>query len=151
MTMRLDSMVRRICPGLGIDLVDLPVPVLAHPERAFGPGKSGIAAFARRRDGGEHLAGLRIDLLDAILGDLEQMFAVEGGSGMCSDIDRPNRLAAHRIEGFERVPGGKPDVLAVKGDAVHPIGSRKRAILAEDFGCGSFHAVKLATRQGAGE
>src|SRR5437899_6446029 len=36
-------------PCLGIDLIDLPVPVLPHPERPFGPREPRTAA-ARRRD-----------------------------------------------------------------------------------------------------
>ena len=38
------------CPCLGIDLMDLPVAILTHPERPFSPRKSGIAtadAFAK--------------------------------------------------------------------------------------------------------
>src|SRR5262249_50294029 len=57
-------------PGLGIDLMDLPVSILADPERPFGPREPRVAAAAGRRDRGEHTAGLRVDLLDAILGDL---------------------------------------------------------------------------------
>ncbi len=97
-------------PGLGIDLMDLPLPVLPHPERPFGPGEARVAAAAGRRDRGEHAAGLRIDLLDAILGDLEQVLAVEGGSGMRGDIDRAQRLPARRIEGVQPVAGGEPDM-----------------------------------------
>src|SRR5260370_4599101 len=37
-------------PGLGIDLMDLAVPILAHPQRAFGPGEPGVAAAAGRPD-----------------------------------------------------------------------------------------------------
>ena len=91
--------------------MDLPVPILPHPERPFGPGEPRVAAAAGRRDRGEHAAGLRIDLLDAILGDLKQVLAVEGRSGMRGDIDRAQRLAARRIEGVQLVAGGKPDVL----------------------------------------
>ena len=87
-TKRLDSMVRRTVAGLGIDLVDLPVAILADPERALGPGQPGVAAAAGRRDRREHAAGLRIDLLDAVLGDLEQVLAVEGRAGMRGDVDR---------------------------------------------------------------
>src|SRR5262245_61684138 len=54
-------------PGLGIDLVDLPAAMLPHPERPFGPGEPRVTAAAGRWDGGEHTAGVRIDLLDAIL------------------------------------------------------------------------------------
>ena len=81
-------------PGLGIDLMDLAVPILAHPERAFGPGEPGVAAAAGRRDRSQHLAGFRIDLPDAILGDLKQVPAVESRSSVRGDIDRAERLAA---------------------------------------------------------
>jgi hypothetical protein len=74
-------------PRLGIDLMDLAVAILPDPEGAFGPGESRIAAHARRRDGGEHAAGLRIDLLDAVLGKLEQVPAVEGRSRMRGDSE----------------------------------------------------------------
>ena len=53
-TKRLDSMVRRIAPVCGIDLMDLALAILPDPERAFGPGQPGIAAAAGRRDRGEH-------------------------------------------------------------------------------------------------
>src|SRR5580704_14875125 len=79
-------------PGLGIDLMDLAVPILAHPQRAFGPGESGVAAAARRRDRSKHLAGCRIDLADTILGDLKQVLAVESRSSVRGDIDRAERL-----------------------------------------------------------
>ena len=101
----------------------------------FGPREPGVAAVAGRRDGREHAAGLRIDLLDAILGDLKQVLAVEGRSCMRGDIDRAHRLAALRIEGVQLVAGRKPDVLAVERDAMHLVDAGKGAILAEDFGC----------------
>src|SRR6266540_4792905 len=47
---------------LGIDLINLPVPILPHPERPFGP-REPRATAAGRRDRGEHTARLRIDLL----------------------------------------------------------------------------------------
>src|ERR1700693_3865536 len=65
-------------PCLGIDLMDLPAPMLPHPERPLGPCEPRITAAARRRDRREHTAGLRIDFLDAILGDLKQVLTVEG-------------------------------------------------------------------------
>src|SRR6267378_2155823 len=49
-------------PCLRIDLMDLPVPILPHPERPFGPREPRVTAAAGRRDRGEHTAGLRIDL-----------------------------------------------------------------------------------------
>src|SRR5205823_13112185 len=54
------------CPCLRIDLMDLPVPMLTHPERPFGPRQPRVTAAARRGDRCEHTAGLRFDLLDAI-------------------------------------------------------------------------------------
>ena len=50
-------MVRRIAPRLGIDLMDLPAPMLPHPERPFGT-RAPITAAAGRQDRGEHTAGL---------------------------------------------------------------------------------------------
>src|SRR5262245_32332501 len=63
---------------VGIHLMDLPGPILPHPERALGPREPRVGAAAGRRDRGEDTAGLRIDLVDAIFGDLEQVPAVEG-------------------------------------------------------------------------
>src|SRR5918992_2729239 len=76
-------------PCLGIDLMDLPV--LPHPECPFGPREPRDTAAAGRRDRGEHTAGLWIDLLDAIPGELKQVLAVEGRSGMRGDSDRAQR------------------------------------------------------------
>ncbi len=97
-TKRLDSMVRRIAPVLRIDLVDLAVPVLPDPERAFRPGESRVAAAAGGRDRVQHAAGLRIDLLDAVLGDLEQVLAVEGRAGMRGHVERAHGDAAVGID-----------------------------------------------------
>src|SRR5262245_57706632 len=69
-------------PRLGVDLVDLPVAILAHPERPFGPREPRVAAAAGRRDGGQHTAGLRIDFQNAIFGDLVQVLTVEGRAGV---------------------------------------------------------------------
>src|SRR5689334_21381756 len=84
--------------GRGIDLVDLAVVVLADPERALGPGQAGIFAVARRWDPRQHAAGLRVDLLNLLLGDLVEMRAVEGGAGMGRDMDRSHDIAAPRID-----------------------------------------------------
>ena len=137
--------------GLGIDLMDLTVAILPDPERPFGPGEPRVSAAAGRRDRGEHTAALRIDLLDAILSELKQVLAVEGGSGMRGDIDRAQRLPTRRIEGVQLVSGGKPDVPAVKGNPMHVLDARKGSIFMEDFGCGSFHASILVARQRTGE
>lgn len=121
-------------PCVGIDLMNLPVPVLPYPERPFGPREPRVTSAAGRRDRGEHTAGLRIDLLDAILGELKQMLAVEGRSRMRGDIDRAQRLSARRIEGGQLVSGRKPNVLTVVRDASHVVGSRKGSILTDDLG-----------------
>ena len=134
-TTRLDSMVRRIAPVSGsIWWIFRPrcCPTQSDP---FGPREPGVTAAAGRRDRGEHTAGLRIDLLDAILGDLKQVLAVEGRSGMRGDIDRAHRLPARRIEGVQLVSGREPDVLTVKRDPMHLVDTRKGSIFTEDFGC----------------
>src|SRR5262249_21682504 len=125
--------------GLGVNLVDLAAAVLADPERALGPGHSRVTALARRRDGREHPSALRIDLLDAALGDLPQVLAVERRAGVRGDVDRALHRAARRIEHVQLVAGGEPDVLAVVGDAVDALEAGKGTVFAEDFcGCG-FH------------
>src|SRR6202790_1135161 len=80
-------------PCLWIDLKDLAVAILPAPERPFRPCEP-RAASPRRRDRGEHTAGLRLDLLDAILGELKQMLAVERRSCMRGDFDRAQYLPA---------------------------------------------------------
>src|SRR5262249_14930887 len=84
---------------LGIDLIALAVAMLANPERPFGPRESRVAAAPGRGDRRNHPAGLRIDLLDAILGELIQVRTVPGRSGVRGDFDRPQRLPACGIEG----------------------------------------------------
>src|SRR5207237_6775581 len=120
-------------PCLGIDLMDLPV--LPHPERPFGPREPRDTAAAGRRDCGEHSAGLRIDLLDAILGELKQVLTVEGRSCMPGDIDRAHHLPARRIERIQLVSGRKPDVLTIEGDAMYAVDTRKGSIFTGDFRC----------------
>src|SRR5262249_61437476 len=120
--------------GLRIDLVDFPGAVLPDPERPLRPREPGIRAAAGRRDRGDHSAGLRIDLLDAILGDLKQIPAVECRAGMRGDVDRPHHLPAFGIERVERVSGSKPDALAVIRDPVYAVEARKRSIFANDLG-----------------
>src|SRR6267143_862433 len=122
-------------PCLRIDLMDLAVPILPHPERPFGPGEPGGAAAAGRRDRGEYAAGLPIDLLDAILGDLKQMLAVEGRPCMRGNIDRAQDCPAGGIEGVQPVSGRKPDVLTVIGEPMHVLDARKGPIFPNDFSC----------------
>jgi hypothetical protein len=123
---------------------------MPHPERPFGPREPRVAA-AGRRDGGNHTACIRIDLLDAILGELKQVLPVVGRSCMRGDIDRAHRLPARRIEGVQLVSGRKPDVLTVKGNSMHVVDTRKGSIFSEDFGCRLFHASILVARQRSGE
>ena len=85
-TKRLD----RWCAGSRrsrVDLVDLALAVLAHPQRALGPGQARIAAAAGGGDGVEHAAGPGVDLQDAVLEDLVEVLAVECGARMRSDVD----------------------------------------------------------------
>jgi hypothetical protein len=119
--------------GLRIDLIDLPVSILPDPKRTFGPRESRAAA-AGRWDGGEYTASFGIDLVDAILGDLKQVFAIEGSSCMCRDIDRARHLSARGIKGIQLIARCKPDVLTVIANSMHSVSSRERAILLDDFG-----------------
>jgi hypothetical protein len=126
-----DGAKNRAC--LRIDLMDLPVPILPDPERAFSPREPRVAATAGCWDRGEHTASFGVDLLDAILGDLKQVFAVESRSCMRRDIYRAHHLSARRIEGIQLVARCKPDVLTVKANSMHAVSSRERAILLNDF------------------
>src|SRR5215813_10578429 len=121
----------------------------AVPQFTVDPGDAGDETV--RLDGAEDRAGLRIDLMDAIPGDLVQVSAIEGGSRMRWDIERAHRFPAHRIDLFQRVAGRDPDIGAVIADPMHMRDIRKGAVFADDCRCCSFHAVILATLQGAGE
>jgi hypothetical protein len=59
-----------------------------------------------RRDCAENTAGRRIDLLDAVIGQLEQMLAVECRSRMRGDIDRFEHPPVCWIEGAQSVSSG---------------------------------------------
>ena len=120
--------------GLGIDLMDLALAMLRDPERCFGPRHSGGAAF-RCRDGRDYAAGIRIDLLDAIPGDLVQVPAIEGGSGMRWDIERAHRFTACRVHRVQRVASRDPDIGAVIADPGHIRDIRKEAVFADDCRC----------------
>ena len=122
-------------PRLGIDLMDLPVPILPDPEGPFGPREARIAAAAGRRDRRHHAAGLRIDLLDAAPGELKQIPPVEGRAGLRRDIDRAHDLPARGIEGVHPVSSGKPNVPAVIRHPMHALDVGKGAVLTDDFGC----------------
>src|SRR5262245_21531582 len=97
------------------------------------------------------MTGLRIDLLDAIFGNLKQMPAIEGRAGMRGDIDGAQRLPAHGIEGAEPVARSKPDVLTVKRDPTYLIDAGEGSVLPEDFsGCSVhvLHPSRLAVARG---
>jgi hypothetical protein len=105
---------------------------------------------AGRRDRGWHAAGLRVDLLDAIRAELEQVPAVEGRAGIRGDLDRAQRLPARRIEAISRSPAANQ---TFRPSYVTPRtwSAPRRAILADDLGGGSTHASILVGRQGRGE
>src|SRR5262249_53956754 len=115
--------------GVGIDLVDLAVAILSHPQGSLGPGEAGVAAAAGRGDGGEHTAAVRIDLVDLVLGDLKQVLAVEGRSRMRGHFDAAQGLAALGIERDQPVACGKPDLLAVIGDAADAVDALEGTVL----------------------
>src|SRR6266508_2547062 len=119
--------------GLGVDLVDLAGAVLADPERPLGPGQVRVAAVGRRRDGGADLARARIDLLDPVVGELPEVFAVEGGAGVGGDGELADQRAAAGIEGDDALASGEPDVGTVEGHAVDVVDAGIGAILAEDL------------------
>jgi hypothetical protein len=80
------------------------------------------------------MAGLRIDLLDAIFGQLKQVLAIERGARMRGDINRAQDLPTRRIQGVQSISRGEPDELAVIRDAMHVIDTREGSILTEELG-----------------
>src|SRR5690606_3951489 len=100
-----------------IDLVDPPILVFAYPEAALGPGQARVRALAGSGDRSQHLAGARVDLVDARLGNLVQVPAIEGSARVADAIDRSHLLASPGVEGEQPGPGGRPYVPAVMGDA----------------------------------
>ena len=78
--------------------------------------------------------GVGVNFLDARLGDLKQMLAVKGGSGMSCDIDRAHGLPADGVEHIDLVAGGEPDLLTVIRQSMHCVHAWERAIFAGDFG-----------------
>jgi hypothetical protein len=81
------------------------------------------------------MAGVRIYLLDAILGQLKQMLAIKGSSSVRRDFDHAQLLSARRVENVQLVSGREPDILAVIGHSMHAVDPWKWTILADDFGC----------------
>ena len=72
----------------GIDLMDLSLAKLTDPESSFGPGESRVTTAPGSGYRSEDTAGLRIYLLDTILGQLKQVLAIKGSSGVRRDFDR---------------------------------------------------------------
>src|SRR5579862_8464781 len=103
--------------------------------------------MARRRDGSEHAPAFRVDLLDTVVGDLEEMRAVVGCPGMARRIERTLLGAALRIEGVEVIAGREPDMFAVECDAVDPFRIGEGPIFADDFSFGCLHSSVLAARR----
>src|SRR6185369_3304262 len=103
--------------GGGIDLVDLAVAMIPHPQAAFGPGHPRVAALAGRRDRGDHFAGGGIDLVDARLRDLIKVLAVECRTRVASDVEGIDGIAAVWIEGHQFRARSGPDTPAVMRDA----------------------------------
>jgi hypothetical protein len=104
-----------------------------------------------RRDCAQHTAGRRIDFLDAVVGQLKQVLAVEGRSRVRGDIDRSDHVSARRIEGAQPVSGGKPDPLTVIRDSAHASDTRKGSVLSNDLSSRLLHGSILVTRQWTGE
>src|SRR5262245_5012596 len=119
--------------GLDVDLVDLPGAVLADPECSLGPGQARVAAVGRRWDGGDHLARVRIHLLNPTVRDLPEVLAVEGGAGLRGDGDFADQPAPVGFERDDALAAGEPDLGAIEGHAVDLVDAGIRAVLAEDL------------------
>jgi len=77
---------------------------------------------------------MRVDFVDAILGNLEQVLTIEGGASMGGNVDRAQGLARVGVEGVDFFSAGKPYLLTVPGQAMHLVDIGKRTIFTEDFG-----------------
>lgn len=126
-------MVRRIVARLRIDLTDFPASYCPTQSAPLGPDEPRVSSTTGRRNRGEHLARLRIDFLDAILGDLVEMSTVERALRMRGEVDRTQNLPVRRIEGVQPVSAGEPDALSVERDAVHCFDARKGSVFMGNF------------------
>src|SRR6185312_957958 len=124
---------------IGIDLMDPATPILSDPERSLRPCEPGISTPARCGDGGQHAAGLRVDLVDPVLGNLKEVLAVKGRSRMRRDIDRSQHRSALGVDGFQLLAVRDPNIAAVVGDSVDAGGALERSILFDDVGGRSVH------------
>src|SRR4029079_1863383 len=91
--------------GVRIDLMDLPLAIVSDPERAFGPREARVGSAAGCRNRREHATGFGVDLLDAILGNLKQVLAVESRPRVRGDVNRAMHRAAGWVDGVERLTG----------------------------------------------
>jgi hypothetical protein len=96
--------------SLGVDLVDLAGAVLADPERPLGPGQARVAAVGGRGNGSDDLARAWVDLLDAVVGELPQVLAVEGGAGVGGDVELADQRAA-LLQHFEDVRARRGSII----------------------------------------
>lgn len=83
--------------------MDLPLAIFPNPECSFRPGEPRVPAIAGRRNGGQYASGVGIDLLNAILSDLEEVLPIECRSGMRGGSDGALQLATRRIHGIQLV------------------------------------------------
>src|SRR5262245_31977092 len=107
--------------GLRIDLMDFSIAIVTDPERPFGPSEPRVGAAAGSRDRGQYAPALGIDFLNAILGELVEIFAIKSRARVGRNIDRTRRLAAHGIEGVQLVARCEPDVPTVKRKPVYVV------------------------------
>ena len=91
--------------------------MLADPQRSLRPREPGVAAISRRRNARQDAAALRIDLVDLLLRDLEEMRPVECRTRVRGDGERVHRLTALRIERGQPVARGVPYLAPVVGHA----------------------------------
>lgn len=127
--------------GFGVDLIELSFAIPPHPQGALGPGQAGATVASRGRNGGQHTTRLRVDLLDAIGGELEQMATIERGAGVRADVERAPQLPTGGIEGMQSVSAREPDLLAVEGHAVDMLDRRERSVLIDDGGGQALHGL----------
>jgi hypothetical protein len=67
---------------------------------------------------------------------LIEVAAVERGACVAGDVEAARDLAALGVEAAQAVVGGKPDVVAVEGEAMDVFHAGKRPVLARDLGGG---------------
>jgi hypothetical protein len=136
--------------GVRVDLQDPAIAVLAHPQAALGPGQAGVTPMPGRRDRRHHPACRRVDLVDARLGDLVQVGAVEGRAGVGRLIDRPRELPAGRVDRDQLRTSCRPDLAAVVRHAADAVDTGERAVLAHDLGGAHGGGRLCSRREGAG-